>query len=117
PAHLAWSGSRLAWSMSGFDITRFAFRRMSGRSADGVSPSYTAARIWGSCSDRTWRTWSRARAFVGNRYSAVAFGSATARAAKARLYTSVFPDAVPVATTTFEPDETASYAARWCGYK
>jgi hypothetical protein len=71
--------------MSGFDITRFAFLRMSGRSALGVSPSYTEARTWGSFSSRTCRSWSRASAFVGNRYSAVRFWSFTASEANARL--------------------------------
>ena len=38
-AHRAWSGRSDRWSMSGFVITRFAFLRISGRSAWGVSPS------------------------------------------------------------------------------
>ena len=38
-AHRAWSGSTDACSMSGLVSTRFAFRRTTGRSADGVSPS------------------------------------------------------------------------------
>ncbi len=53
--------------MSGFVITRFAFVRIRGRSAFGVSPSYTAAFSWGSFNDRTDRSWSRASAFVGKR--------------------------------------------------
>ena len=71
--------------MSGFDMTRFAFRRIIGRSTLGVSPSYTAARICGSFSARTCRSWSRASAFVGNRYSAVAFGSCSTLEANAML--------------------------------
>jgi hypothetical protein len=38
-AHLAWSSRMLAWSMSGFDITTFAFLLIRGRSDRGVSPS------------------------------------------------------------------------------
>ena len=53
--------------MSGFVMTRFAFVRISGRSARGVSPSYTAAFTCGSFSPRTARSWSRASAFVGKR--------------------------------------------------
>jgi hypothetical protein len=70
--------------MSGFVRTRLAFLRISGRSAVGVSPSYTDALICGSFSARTCRSWSRARAFVGNRNSAVAFGVVRARSANAR---------------------------------
>ncbi len=53
--------------MSGLVITRFAFFLISGRSARGVSPSYTAAFICGIVRARTARSWSRARAFVGKR--------------------------------------------------
>ena len=42
--------------MSGFVITRFAFFRINGRSARGVSPSYTAAFICGIVSARTARS-------------------------------------------------------------
>ena len=42
--------------MSGLVMTRLALRLMSGRSADGVSPSYTAARICGSFRERTCRS-------------------------------------------------------------
>ena len=84
-AHRAWSGSTAACSMSGLLITRFALRRITGRSACGVSPSYTAARICGSFSERICRSWSRASAFVGNKYSAVRFESRSTSAANAML--------------------------------
>jgi hypothetical protein len=89
--------------MSGFVITRLAFVRISGRSARGVSPSYTAAFTCGSRSDRIARSWSRASAFVGNRYSAVDLARSTASPANATLYTRVLPLAVPVAITTLRP--------------
>jgi hypothetical protein len=94
--------------MSGFVSTRFAFFRISGRSALGVSPSYADARICVSFKARTARSWSRASAFVGNRYRAVAFGTATAASANATSYTSVLPLAVPVARITSLPDRSAS---------
>lgn len=74
-----------AWSMSGFVMTRLALRRIRGRSAWGVSPSYTAARTCGSLRSRTCLSWSRARALVGNRYRAVRFSSARAVLANTRL--------------------------------
>ena len=89
--------------MSGFVRTTFAFARISGRSACGVSPSKTAAFSCGSFSARIPRSWSRASAFVGNRKIAVAFGTVSASVAAAIWYTSDFPLAVPVASTTFRP--------------
>jgi hypothetical protein len=53
--------------MSGLVRTRLALRRIIGRSADGVSPSYADALTPASANERMARSWSRARALVGER--------------------------------------------------
>jgi hypothetical protein len=90
-----------------------------------TSPSYTAAFRAGRSgtrllarTSRSWTvpSWSRANAFNGNRYRAVADGSDNSRSTTGRLYTRLLPEAVGVAITVWEPDSIRFMAACWWEY-
>ncbi len=101
-------------SISGFVSSVFAVRRTRARSSALVSPSYVAATREGTSHSRSDRSWSWASAFVGNTSSAVAASPRSALSTIGTWYPRDFPDAVPVASTTWRPWRSASMARTWC---
>jgi hypothetical protein len=80
------------------------FRLVMGGHIPVIHPARSTGRSGARLLARTSRSctvpnWSRASAFNGNRYRAVAEGSDRSRSTTGRLYTRLLPDAVGVAIT------------------